>query len=413
MEHLSLFELNQVIRKTLDENLQPSYWVIAEIGEMRLHSSGHCYLELVEKEEDKIIAKIRGTIWAYTYRNLSIWFENITGQALKKGLKVLCNAHVQFHELYGLSLNIKDIDASFTLGERAKRRQEIINQLKQDGVFDLNKQLSLPIVTQRIAVISSPSAAGLGDFTDQLDNNNKSYRFRVKLYKATMQGEKAVESMINALLVIAGKEDRYDAVVIIRGGGSQIDLDCFDNYELAAHVAQFPIPVLTGIGHERDETIIDMVAHTRLKTPTAVAEFLLGGMNAFEERLDILFTRLYQGVFGQVRLKEQQLNSYQQWLSTAAKGLLVKEGHKLDLLSKQLENASKQNLSGHRIKLDLLEKTLKLLDPGKILERGYTLTTINGKRIKPGVAMKGDILKTYLPGEIISSKVQKTDNLPS
>ena len=409
MEHLTLFELNRTVRKTLDENLEPSYWVVAEIGEMRLHASGHCYLELVEKEEDKIIAKLRGTIWAYTYRNLSIWFENITGQALKKGLKILFNANVQFHELYGLSLNIKDIDANFTLGERARRRQEIIAQLQQDGVFDLNKQLTLPLVAQNIAIISSPSAAGFGDFTTQIENNVKGYRFQVKLFKAVMQGEKAVESMVSALLTIANKAEHYDVVVIIRGGGSQIDLDCFDNYDLAAHVAQFPIPVLTGIGHERDETITDMVAHTRLKTPTAVAEFLLGGMNAYEERLDGLFTRLYQGVVGKVRLKEQHLDSCRQRLAAASIGAMTKAGHQLDLLSKELQAASKHNLSGHKIKLDMLEKTLDLIDPGKTLARGYTLTTIDGKRIKAGLAKKGGLLKTYLPGEIISSKVEETD----
>lgn len=409
MKHLTLFQLNRVVRKTLDENLEPSYWVIAEIGEMRLHASGHCYLELVEKEEDKIIAKLRGTIWAYTYRNLSIWFENITGQALKKGLKILFNANVQFHELYGLSLNIKDIDANFTLGERARRRQEIIEQLKQDGVFDLNKQLVLPTVAQNIAIISSPSAAGFGDFTAQVENNQRGYRFRIKLYKAVMQGEKAVESMINALLTVANEAEQPDVVAIIRGGGSQIDLDCFDSYDLAAHVAQFPIPVLTGIGHERDETITDMVAHTRLKTPTAVAEFLVSGMSAYEEQLEALFTRLYQGVLGKIRSREQHLDNCRQRLTAASKGAIIKAGHQLDLLLKQLQAASKHNLSRHKAELEMLQKTLDLVDPGKILARGYTLTTIDGKRIKAGMAKKGGLLKTYLPGEIISSKVEGTD----
>lgn len=407
MKSLSLFELNETIKKSLDQHLEPSYWVVAEISEMRTHQSGHCYLELVEKEEDKVIAKMRGTIWAYTYRNLATWFEGITGQPLKKGIKILCLAQVQFHELYGLSLNIKDIDANFTLGEKARRRQEIILQLKQDGVYDLNKQLLLPVVAQRIAVISSPSAAGFGDFMDQLEKNVKGYDFKVSLFKALMQGEKAPESIIDALLTISEQENAYDVVIIIRGGGSQIDLDCFDNYDLAAHIAQFPLPVLTGIGHDRDETIVDLVAHTRLKTPTAVAEFLISGMMSYEDHLDIVFSRLYQSMISAIHSNSHHLTAYQHRVSSAASKLLEKQKYRLELLNKQLHTLAFNRLNSNKQKVDAIEKAIDLLDPKNILKRGYSITTLNGKRITPGIINNGDKIETHTLDEVILSEVEK------
>ena len=407
MERLSLFELNATIKKNLEQHLEPSYWVIAEIGEMRTHSSGHCYLELVEKEDDKIIAKMRATIWAYTYRNLASWFENITGQPLKKGLKVLSLVTVQFHELYGLSLNVKDIDANFTLGERARRRQEVITQLKEDGIYDLNQQLSLPTVTQHVAVVSSPSAAGFGDFMDQLKQNSKGYDFRIDLFKAIMQGENASESIINALLAIAQQEDVYDVVIIIRGGGSQIDLDCFDNYDLAAHVAQFPLPILTGIGHDRDETITDLVAHTKLKTPTAVAEFLISGMVAFEDRIDLIFSRLYQLTRSGIQTNDQQLIRFEHRLSSASNRLLERQHYHLQLLWNQLHTSAKNGVNFNRKKVETIEKALELLNPENIMKRGYSVTTVNGSKILPGKLKVGDDIKTYTLDQVIKSKIEQ------
>ncbi|MEM9857083.1 MAG: exodeoxyribonuclease VII large subunit [Bacteroidota bacterium] len=395
MEHLTLLELNKTVKATLDANLQPTYWVVAEIGELRTHQSGHCYLELVEKSEDKVVAKSRATIWSYTYRNLSVWFEGITGEPLKKGLKILCNVNIQYHELYGLSLNVKDIDANYTLGERARRRQEIIDQLVQDGIFELNKELRLPMVAQRIAVISSPSAAGYGDFTEQLDQNHKGYDVHITLFKAAMQGDSAAESIINALLSIHNQSDQYDLVVIIRGGGSQIDLDCFDHYELAAHIAQFPIPILTGIGHERDETIADLVAHTKLKTPTAVAEFLLSGYSAFEDKLDLCFSKLYQLTNTFIQAQDQQLLLVEQSVRSLASNLINSEENTLKLYQKDLKSLSKQVFRNSEHDLEMREKALHLLNPESAFKRGYTITSLKGKALKHKNPKIGDIIETY------------------
>ncbi|MEM7107882.1 MAG: exodeoxyribonuclease VII large subunit [Bacteroidota bacterium] len=395
MEQLTLLELNQTIKATLDANLQPTYWVVAEIGELRNHQSGHCYLELVEKSKDKVVAKARATIWSYTYRNLSVWFEGITGESLKKGLKILCCVNVQYHELYGFSLNIKDIDANYTLGERARRRQEIIDQLKKDGIFDLNKELLLPQVAQRIAVISSPSAAGYGDFIEQLESNPKGYDFEIQLFKASMQGDQSSESIINALFAIHDQEHKFDLTVIIRGGGSQIDLDSFDSYELAAHIAQFPIPVLTGIGHERDETIADLVAHTKLKTPTAVAEFIIGSFLAFEEQLDLNFSRLYQKVTEIVKLRNQSLSVYNQRVVALANGNLIREEAQFNSLKELLKSKINQRFQQQHHKVDLIEQALGLLNPSNAFQRGYTLTTLNGRSITPQNLKVGDLIETH------------------
>ena len=296
MQYISLLELNNLIRQTLDSSLAPYYWVVAEISELRVVQKGHCYLELVEKESNYLQAKLRATIWAYDYRNISGWFESTTGETLKPGMKVLAKLRVEFHELYGISANIKEIDPQFTLGERARKKQEVIAKLVADGVFDMNKQLLLPYVPQRIAVISSATAAGYGDFMHHLQQNEKGYDFQVKLYSAVMQGSEAPGTIIAALHDIHSNLELYDVIVIIRGGGAQVDMDCFDDYELASHIAQFPLPVITGIGHERDESIADLVAHTKLKTPTAVSAFLISGVATFEQRIDRLAQRIENNV---------------------------------------------------------------------------------------------------------------------
>ncbi|ELR71485.1 Exodeoxyribonuclease VII large subunit [Fulvivirga imtechensis AK7] len=406
MEHLTLFGLNKLIRETLDTQLDPSYWVIAEIGEMRTNQNGHCYLELLEKEDDRVIAKMRGTIWAYTYRNLSTWFEGITGQPLRPGLKVLCNVAVQFHELYSISVNIKDIDANYTLGERAQRRKKIVEQLIKDGVYDMNREHRLPIAPQRIAVISSPTAAGFGDFMDQLHNNSYGYTFHVKLFKALMQGEKACGSMINAMLQVHQGMQDYDALIIIRGGGSQIDLDCFDDYELASHIAQFPLPVITGIGHERDETIADMVAHTRMKTPTAVAEFLISGIRAFEEQLDDYYARIYHHTRNVLNLQNQKLSTLGYHLKAISREKMAQAEYKLNNCTDQLRRGYKDFIASQSRQLDLAEKSLQLLDPQAILRRGYSITTVNGKLLSKSEVKSGDELTTETADKIITSKVE-------
>ena len=388
-------------------------------------------MELVDKQEEVLVAKIKATIWSYSFRTISGCFEAATGQRLNQGMKVLANVAVQYHELYGLSLNVRDIDPNYTLGERAKKRQEVINRLISEGVFDMNRQLALPEVPQRVAAISSPTAAGWGDFVDQLIMNPFRYKFEVSLFKASMQGEQAVESIIQALERIYAQEEKFDLVVIIRGGGAQLDLDCFDSYHLANHIAQFPLPVLTGIGHERDETIADLVAHTKLKTPTAVAEFLISGLHRYEEQ----FMELAEYVvgYGQEYLREQSRR-----LDYLGKGLLSQSQfafrqarQKAQLITTTLERASKvlirekesnlhnlqlnwnrcltAGIKQENLKLQHIQKSLQLLSPENVLKRGYSITYVNGKILKKaGELHVGDELHTRSScGEFISTLKEK------
>ncbi len=289
-ESISLKDLLLAVRQELYRTFNRGYWVRAEISEIRENANGHCYLELVEKDssEKLIVAKTKAAIWADTYRMLKPYFKEETGQGLNVGLKILVEIAVNFHEVYGFNCVIRDIDPTFTLGDLARKRQETIRKLKEDGVWEMNKLLDLPEIASRIAVISSPSAAGYGDFLNQLQSNKKGYKFYVKLFPAVMQGDGAAASIIDALDKIYTYADFFDVVVIIRGGGATTDMLAFDEYELADNCAQFPLPIITGIGHERDESIVDMVVHTRCKTPTAVAAFLIDKMAETEADLLIL-----------------------------------------------------------------------------------------------------------------------------
>ncbi|HNP17086.1 MAG TPA: exodeoxyribonuclease VII large subunit [Fulvivirga sp.] len=409
MEHLTLFQLNKLVQKTLDTQLNPSYWVIAEIGEMRVNQNGHCYLELVEKEENSIIAKSRATIWANNYRNLSLWFEKMTGQPLKNGLKILCNVVIQFHEVYGLSYNIRDIDANFTLGERARKRQEVIDSLIEEGVFEMNRQLPLPIILRKIAVISSPGAAGYEDFMDQLQNNRYGYQYEATLFKATMQGDQAAESIINALLAAHNSQQEFDVVVIIRGGGSQIDLDCFDDFELVSHACQLPIPIITGIGHERDESILDMVANMAHKTPTAVAEWIVNLTMEYESRILTVFQDLSKAAQNQFKQIKNQLDQMQFRLKNGLKSSLVAQQYLLKTLKSRLIYESKKNIEKHQKALELKANKVDFLDPANILKRGYSITSINGKIVTNTNIQVGDLIETSTHTIKLTSKVESID----
>lgn len=430
IQQIGLADLSQLIKSTLDSQLEPSYWVIAEIGELRLNHRGHCYMELVEKKEDALVAKIKATVWAYAYRSISGCFETATGQTLAPGMKVLANVVVQYHELYGLSLNVRDIDPNFTMGERARKRQEVINRLIQEGVFDMNRQLSLPEVPQRVAVISSPTAAGWGDFVNQLILNPFSYKFEVSLFKATMQGDQAVESIILALEQIYAREEQFDLVVLIRGGGAKVDLDCFDTYEMATHLAQFPLPVLTGIGHERDETVADLVAHTRLKTPTAVAEFLLSGLHRYEEQFQRLAEYVMAFADDYLRNQKQKLEYIGKGLQSQSqfsfrqarqkqltltgsieKGsrLLVKEkAAQFQNLQLSFQRCITAGLKQEQLKLQHMFKSIELLSPANILKRGYTITYVNGQLAKKVKEIKsGDEISTHTSKGILLSTLKE------
>jgi exodeoxyribonuclease VII large subunit len=343
----SLSELNGLVKDTIKIAFPQTYWLRAETSDVRVNaSSGHCYLEFVEKDStgNSIIAKARGSIWAKTFWKVKAYFEQTTGQSFASGIKVMVKVSIEFHELYGYSLNVVDIDPTYTLGDMARKRLEIIERLKTEGVFTLNKELTFPTLPKRIALITSPTAAGYEDFLNQLNNNKSGYVFSVKLFPAIMQGDRTESSIITALEQVYDEEDKFDVVAIIRGGGATSELSCFDSYMLAAHCAQFPLPIITGIGHERDESIVDMVANTRMKTPTAVAEFLINKMDEAWETV----------------------SSLSDLLTKRVKDTISTEENLLKLLSSRLPDIAKQSIERWKATLEKVSEQLPMLASGMI-----------------------------------------------
>lgn len=429
---LTLSELNAAIKETLERVFPENLWVVAEISEIRCTAKGHCYLELAEREDEETIAQIRANIWARTFRSIAFTFEKATGESLKQGMKVLLQVSVTFHELYGLSLNIKEIDPTYSLGEMARKKREVIERLTKEGLINLNKQIPLPLVPQRIAVISSSTAAGYGDFINHLDDNPYGYKIFHTLYQALMQGQEAGESLIAALRKVKAHKKHYDAVVIVRGGGSQIDLSCFDAYGLAAEVAKFPLPVVTGIGHERDDTVTDIVAHIKLKTPTAVAEFLLSNMTRFEERLLEAQTILMHRVKELIGNEDHRLQYLAQQLKHIAKDRFSGEMTRIEIGLHKLIHGTTQIVDSHhnRLKLDISRiagglnvlfrqqenritqsgQAIRLLDPVNVLKRGYSITYLNEKAIRDSAdVQQGDIIRTRIYKGSIKSNVEAVD----
>lgn len=340
----SLSGLIVSVKDSLEDRFPLPVWVVAEISEMNINRSGHCYLELIEKDilSDKIIAKVRATIWAFAFRMIQPYFETTTGETLRSGLKVLLKVSVEFHEVYGFSLNVSDIDPQFTVGDLAMKRIRIIQQLQQDGVLEMNKLIPFPKVPQRIAVISSETAAGYGDFQEQLQTNAHEFAFKTRLFPALMQGNNAPESIIAAFEQVYESIADFDVVVLLRGGGSKSDLSCFDDYELSYYLTQFPLPVLTGIGHERDDSVCDLVAHTRLKTPTAVAEFLIQKMLEFEQQLEFYFDRIYDRFDEQMEKFNLQISNHLQRLNYLSREQISWNQQNLILIQSGVQNATKQ-----------------------------------------------------------------------
>jgi exodeoxyribonuclease VII large subunit len=346
--------------------------------DMTLNYSGHCYLDLIEKEErsDKVLARARATIWASTYRMLRPYFETSTGYELTSGIKILVLARVEFHPVYGLSLNILDIDPSYTLGDVERKKREIIQRLEKEGVLEMNKEIPLPIVPQHIAVVSSLTAAGYEDFMEQLKGNPYGYRFYTRLFPAVMQGEQAEQSIIGALERIFEYESLFDAVVIIRGGGSKSDLACFDGYELAYHVSQFPLPIITGIGHEQDDTITDLVAHKRLKTPTAVADFFIDKLASFEASLEELQTDLVSATLHILNDQKLRLQIYQQkYVSGAVAMIHTRQEYLLKLTGDTRFRVQQQLRSHDQLIMRFMEKlrsAVKYITQRRSLESNHT-----------------------------------------
>lgn len=431
-KHISLYELNQEVKKTLKKNLSEYYWVIGEISEIKVNNSGHCYLELVEKDEisDSLRAKARAIIWSSTFRMLQPYFETTTNIKLTKGIKVLVKTVAEFHELYGFSLNIIDIEPDYTIGELARTKQETINRLVREGVIEMNKSLPFPLLPQKIAVISSGTAAGYGDFINHIENNPVNFKYYIRLFPAFMQGEEAEKSIVEALDKIYKYENFFDIVVIIRGGGSQADLSCFNNYWLAYNVAQFPVPVLTGIGHEQDESVVDIVAHTKLKTPTAVAEFLISVFQENENYINELNSRIADICLEKVSREKEKISKYALLLTPVVTERISNNYNTINLISQKIRSSCREyavknlqwlmllnrNLRNHCIKyisdshyrLEILDKKNHYLDPKNILKRGYSITLHNRKNIKEADELKNeDLIDTILYKGRIKSKVTK------
>lgn len=428
MEALSLYELNGLVRQTLELTLNEEYWVRAEIGELRVNR--HCYMELVQKEPhgNGLLAKARAQVWMNRWVFIKPMFEQTTGRVLAAGMQVLIKVQVTFHELYGYSLNVTDLDPTYTLGDIARRRQEIIRQLQEEGVDAMNKELPLPRLLQRIAVISSATAAGYGDFCNQLSNNPRKLAFKTELFQATMQGNDVENSVIAALDRIAKRMDEWDVVVIIRGGGATSDLSGFDSLALAENVAQFPLPIITGIGHERDDTVIDLIAHTRVKTPTAAAEFLIHHQEEELDRVEDLAARLTDSIGDKLLTESSRLKLLANKIPMLFSAVKAQESICIGQLSSALERKSLQYIERCRNGLEILNQRLTLnaplllkrehhrieltesklssASPDRILRLGFSIARINGKAIRSAENIKeGDEIETTLASGIIKSTV--------
>ncbi len=425
---MTLYELNSMIRELVGGAFRETCRVKAELSEVRVSAKGHCFIELIQKngKANVPVAKARGVIMADVYPLLKLDFEETTGQLFQAGLEVLLEVKPTFSEMYGYSLIVADIDSTYTLGGMARRRKEIMERLEREGVAGLQKELQLPLLLQRIAVISSPTAAGYGDFCHQIEENEYGYRFVYKLFPALMQGEETERSVIAALDRIAAESNLWDAVVIIRGGGAVSDLSGFETYDLADHCAQFPLPVITGIGHQRDLTVLDMVAYEHMKTPTAVGDFLLSRMNAAADMLDRTERDLYSevaGVLAQARKRLDETAMHVEWFS---KNFRTNAEQRLDTLFAGICSSAMKAISmellrvGHtersvvekiagsiaqqRQYMELMEQKTGMHDPQRILKMGYSMTVKDGRLVKSvSDIRKGDKLVTRLAdGEIRS-----------
>ena len=430
MKALSLFELNNLVREVISTAFDNEYWVEAELSELR-EVRGHCYMELIQKElfSNTPVAKASAKCWKNKWQILRPKFEKVSGQHLHAGLKVMLKVYPDFHEAYGFSWIVTDINPEFTMGDMARKRLEIVKQLQAEGIFDLQKELELPLFAQRIAVISSANAAGYGDFCHQLNDNSYGLKFYTRLFPAVMQGEEIEQSVIAALNKINQRMDDFDVVVIIRGGGATSDMSGFDTLSLSENVANFPLPVITGIGHDRDESVLDMVSHTRVKTPTAAAAFLVDHLEEVYERVLDAQTELLTSVRHRMEMekaqlqhlgekipmlfslyKERQETMLDHWfqaLTTAIQTHLVQETHRLEQLKRGIKPSIEQQMMRENYHLSLLRQRVKSLDPTLLLHRGYSMTMLNGRIVKDKSLLKsGDEIETILENGTILSIIK-------
>jgi len=400
LSHYTLRQLNLMVRDAIAMQLPDEYWVEAELSECR-ERGGHCYMELVEKDDrsNTPIARASAKCWRQTWQMVQPYFERTTGQPLRAGLKVLLKVYAQFHEAYGFSWIVTDIDPTYTLGDMARRRQEIIRQLKEEGVFDLQRELRLPLFAQRIAVISASNAAGYGDFCRQLEDNGYGFHFTIQLFPAIMQGEQVESSIINALNQIYNDISHYDVVCILRGGGATADLSGFDTLALAENVAQFPLPVITGIGHDRDESILDMISHTRVKTPTAAATLLVDNLLRVLDRIERAQTFVSHFVSDSIHRHQQHISQLATLIPTLALRTVSDGRHRIEMLQPRPRLAIERLLTEQKHRLERMALQLQGFDPQILLARGYSITLKDGRAVRDPAQVK--------PGDEIETRIEK------
>ena len=408
-EPFTLYSLNNMVRQAVSEGLPSRYWVTGELSEVREASNGHCYIELVQRDEvtQELVAKARGTIWSRIYSLLRPYFLEQTGEPFAAGLKVLLQVSVAFHELYGYTLDVCDIEPAYTVGDMARQRMLVIKRLTDEGVIDLNKELPFPLLPQRVAVISSATAAGYGDFCDQLAANRYGFVFYPHLFQSPMQGSGVEQGIISALDRIAANIDMWDVVVIIRGGGATSELSCFDTYDLANNCAQFPLPIITGIGHQRDESVLDMVAHTRAKTPTAAAELLIHAMLEQETCMTNMMQGVVQGVQQRMDAEQQRLNGLLGRLPMTTALYLQGEKMRLQASLQAMFSSAQMLIKEQQHRLDVCNAALEAASPGRILSLGYSITRVNGRVVRSiDDVVPGDEVTTEVAGGEFTSTVK-------
>lgn len=408
-EPFTLYSLNNMVRQAVSEGLPSRYWVTGELSEVREASNGHCYIELVQRDEvtQELVAKARGTIWSRIYSLLRPYFLEQTGEPFAAGLNVLLQVSVGFHELYGYTLDVCDIEPAYTVGDMARQRMLVIKRLTDEGVIDLNKELPFPLLPQRVAVISSATAAGYGDFCDQLASNRYGFVFYPHLFQSPMQGNGVEQGIISALDRIAANINMWDVVVIIRGGGATSELSCFDTYDLANNCAQFPLPIITGIGHQRDESVLDMVAHTRAKTPTAAAELLIHAMLEQETYMTSLMQGVVQGVQQRMDAEQQRLQGLLGRLPMATALYLQGEKMRLQTSLQAVFSSAKMLIKEQQRRLDVCNAALEAASPERILSLGYSITRVNGRVVRSiDDVVPGDEVTTEVAGGEFTSTVK-------
>lgn len=404
----TLLELNRMVRETIERQMDGKYWVEAELSD--LHDRNHCYMELVENDPfgPTPLAKARAVCWANRWTALRSKFEHQTQQQLRPGIKVRMMVTPTFHEAYGFAYQVSDIDPDYTLGDIVRKRMEIIRQLKEAGIFDLQRELVLPRFAQRIAVISSAQAAGYGDFCHQIDDNSYGLSFSHELFAAIMQGEQVEQSVIAALDRINARIDEFDVVVIIRGGGAITDMSGFDTLALAENVANFPLPIITGIGHDRDECILDMVSYMRVKTPTAAAAFLIDHLSEVYTALVSARERISRIAERHLAYEKMRLKQLADHIPTLFALTRERQTKRIDTLAHRLDSAATQRLERERHRLQLVAQRAQAQDPIHILRRGYSITLHNGHALRSGDELAdGDIIETRLEQGTLKSEIRK------